>query len=144
MRFSVWPSPQRSWNDVIEIVEACDAAGWDGAYFSDHFMPDDPDGKPVDGAVLECFSVVAGIAARTEHVRIGTLVAGNLYRHPAVVANVAATIDQMCDGRFLLGIGAGWQINEHAAFGIDLLEERTRLDRFEESAEIIHTLLSQP
>ena len=144
MRFSVWPSPQRPWNDIVDVVEACDGAGWDGVYFSDHFMPDDPGGHAVDGPTLECFAVVAGLAARTEHLRIGTLVCGNLYRHPGVVANAAATIDQMCDGRFLLGLGAGWQINEHEAFGIDLLDVPTRLDRFEEAAEIIHSMLSQP
>jgi alkanesulfonate monooxygenase SsuD/methylene tetrahydromethanopterin reductase-like flavin-dependent oxidoreductase (luciferase family) len=64
-------------------------------------------------------------------------VCGNLYRHPAVVANGAATIDHISGGRFVLGLGAGWQINEHAAYGIDLLDVPTRLDHLEEACEVI-------
>lgn len=144
MRFSVWPSPERPWAETRAIVQACDRAGWDGAYFADHFMPNDPQGQPKDGPVLECFSVLAGLAACTDHVRLGPLVAGNLYRHPAVVAKSAATIDQISDGRFILGLGAGWQINEHAAYGIDLLGVRVRLDRFEEACAVVTSLLREP
>ena len=111
--------------------------GWYGAFFADHFMPNDVGAEPLDGPVLECWSVMAGLAAATEHVRIGSLVAGNLYRHPAVVANAAATIDQISGGRFVLGVGAGWQVNEHAAYGIDLLSTKARLDRFEDACEIL-------
>jgi len=141
MRFSVWPSPQRPWADVRHIVRHCDDAGWDGAYFADHFMPDDPDGRPADGAVLECWSVLAAVAAETTRLRVGSLVSGNLYRHPAVVANAAATIDHISNGRFVLGLGAGWQVNEHAAFGIDLLDVPDRLDRLEESCTVVRSLL---
>ncbi len=144
MRFSVWPSPQRPWSEVDAIVVACDKAGWDGAYFADHFMPDDPAGRPVDGAVLECWAVVAALAARTERLRLGTLVCGNLYRHPAVLAKGAATVDQISGGRLVLGLGAGWQVNEHAAYGIDLLDVPGRLDHFEEACEVIRSLLSEP
>jgi F420-dependent oxidoreductase-like protein len=143
MRFSVWPSPQRPWHDVRTIVVHCDASGWDGAYFADHFMPDDPTGQPKDGAMLECWSVLAALAAETHHVRLGSLVTGNLYRHPAVVANAAATIDHISDGRFVLGLGAGWQVNEHGAYGIDLLEVGPRLDRLEEACTVITSLLGQ-
>src|SRR5579864_2421456 len=103
MRFSVWPSPQRSWSDIREVVLHCDRSGWDGVYFADHFMPDDPEGRPRDGAVLECFAVLAALAAETSRVRLGSLVAGNRYRHPAVVANAAATIDHISGGRFVVG-----------------------------------------
>jgi F420-dependent oxidoreductase-like protein len=144
MRFSVWPSPERPWAETRAIVRSCDESGWDSAYFADHFMPDDLEGgQPKDGPVFECFSVLAGLAACTEHVRLGPLVAGNLYRHPAVVANIAAAIDQISAGRFVLGLGAGWQVNEHAAYGIDLLDVRTRLDRFEEACIVTTSLLRQ-
>ncbi|MGH9018488.1 MAG: TIGR03560 family F420-dependent LLM class oxidoreductase, partial [Acidimicrobiales bacterium] len=143
MRFSVWPSPQRRWNDVSDIVVHCDSSGWDGAYFADHFMPDDPAGVPRDGAVLECWSVLGALAARTGRLRLGSLVSGNLYRHPAVVANAAATLDHISGGRFVVGLGAGWQVNEHAAYGIDLLDTGPRLDRFEESCAVISSLLSR-
>jgi F420-dependent oxidoreductase-like protein len=144
MRFSVWPAPHRPWADVLEIVSHCDGVGWDGAYFPDHFMPNDPAGQPLDGPVLESWSVVAGLAARTRRLRLGSLVSGNLYRHPAVVANAAATIDQISDGRFVLGLGAGWQVNEHAAYGIDLGDVRGRLDRFEEACAVVKALLTEP
>lgn len=141
MRFSIWPSPQRPWADVIDVVSHCDRSGWDGAYVADHFMPDDRGGHPVDGPVLEAWAVIAALASRTERLRLGTLVSGNLYRHPAVVANAAATIDQISGGRFALGLGAGWQVNEHAAYGIDLLGVRDRLDHLEEACEVITSLL---
>lgn len=143
MRFSVWPSPQRPWGEILDIVTGCDRAGWDGVYFADHFMPDDPAGRAADGAVLECWGVMAALAARTEHLRVGSLVCGNLYRHPAVVANQAATLDQISGGRTVLGLGAGWQVNEHTAYGIDLLDVRTRLDRFEEACEVVRSLLRE-
>ncbi|HXQ61281.1 MAG TPA: TIGR03560 family F420-dependent LLM class oxidoreductase [Acidimicrobiales bacterium] len=143
MRFSVWPSPQRPWRDVRALVLHCDESGWDGAYFADHFMPDDPAGAPADGPVLECWSVLAALAAETRHLRLGPLVSGNLYRHPAVVANAAATIDQISGGRFIVGLGAGWQRNEHGAYGIDLLEVGPRLDRFEEACAVVRSLLGQ-
>jgi len=112
-------------------------------YFADHFMPDDPAGRAVDGAVLECWGVMAALAARTERLRVGSLVCGNLYRNPAVVAKQAATLDHISGGRTVLGLGAGWQVNEHAAYGVDLLDVRTRLDRFEEACEVMRSLLRQ-
>ncbi len=141
MRFSVWPSPQRPWSEVRDIVLHCDHSGWDGAYFADHFMPDDPEGRPADGPMLECWSVLSALAAETTRLRLGSLVSGNLYRHPAVVANAAATISHISGGRFILGLGAGWQVNEHVAYGIDLLGIKDRLDRLEESCAIIGSLL---
>ncbi|HEX5267236.1 MAG TPA: TIGR03560 family F420-dependent LLM class oxidoreductase [Acidimicrobiales bacterium] len=143
MRFSVWPNPQRTWDQVREIVERCDETGWDGAYYADHFMPDDPEGRPSDGAYLECWSVLAGLAARTERLRLGSLVSGNLYRHPAVLANTAATIDHMSGGRLVLGLGAGWQVNEHAAYGIDLPAPGERVDRLEEACAVVSSLLRE-
>jgi F420-dependent oxidoreductase-like protein len=143
MRFSVWPSPQRPWSDVRAIVRHCDATGWDGAWFADHFMPDDAEGRPLDGPVLECWAVLAALAAETSQLRLGSLVSGNLYRHPAVLANTAATIDQISGGRLVLGLGAGWQVNEHHAYGIDLLDVGPRLDHLEEACAIITGLLGQ-
>jgi F420-dependent oxidoreductase-like protein len=144
MRFSVWPSPERPWADTLDIVRTCDALGWYGAFFADHFMPNHVGSEPLDGPVLECWSVMAGLAAATERVRIGSLVCGNLYRHPAVVANSAATVDQISGGRFVLGVGAGWQVNEHNAYGIDLLSTKALLDRFEDACEILVSLLNEP
>ena len=141
MQFSIWPSPMRPWADVLEIVGHCEAAGWDGVYYADHFMPNDPEGdRPLDGPTLECWSVLAGLAAATERVRLGSLVCGNTYRHPAVLANVAAGVDHVSNGRVVLGLGAGWQVNEHKAYGIELYDTKTRLDRFEEACALVRSL----
>jgi F420-dependent oxidoreductase-like protein len=129
---------------MLDIVVGCDRAGWDGAYVADHFMPNDPDGSPVRGAMLESWALAAALASRVERLRLGTLVSGNLYRHPAVVANAAVTVDHVSGGRFVLGLGAGWQVNEHAAYGIDLLDVRSRLDHLEEACELITSLLRDP
>jgi alkanesulfonate monooxygenase SsuD/methylene tetrahydromethanopterin reductase-like flavin-dependent oxidoreductase (luciferase family) len=100
-------------------------------------------GDDLSVPVNECLALIAGIAARTERVRVGSMVLGNTYRHPAVVANQAATIDQMSAGRFVLGIGAGWQVNEHEVYGIELPPVRERLARFEEACQVIKSLLTQ-
>jgi alkanesulfonate monooxygenase SsuD/methylene tetrahydromethanopterin reductase-like flavin-dependent oxidoreductase (luciferase family) len=76
--------------------------------------------------------------------RIGTLVYGNTYRHPAVLANMAATVDHVSGGRFVLGIGTGWQVNEHEQYGIDLPPVGERVDRFEEAIQVVRSLLRQP
>ena len=143
MRFSIWPSPARPWDEVLELTAHCEATGWDGVYIADHFMPNTADGAPADGPILECWSTVAALAAAVPRLRLGTLVAGNTYRHPAVLANIAATIDQISGGRLLLGLGAGWQVNEHEAFGIPLPPPRERLDRLEEACQIVLGMLRQ-
>jgi F420-dependent oxidoreductase-like protein len=139
MDFSLWPSPTRSWPEILEGVEYAERTGWHGVWMADHFMVNGEKSAPM----LECLAVLAGIAARTERVRIGPMVLGNTYRHPAVVANAAAAIDQLSAGRFVLGVGAGWQVNEHEAYGIELPPVRERLARFEEACQVFTGLLTQ-
>lgn len=144
MRFSIWPTAAQSWQNVIEIAAHCEQTGWDGVYFPDHFMPNGPDATPRDGNTLECWSVVAALAAAVPRVRLTTLVSSVTFRHPAVLANIAATIDQISGGRLTLGVGAGWQLNEHAAYGLPLGGVRERLDRFEEAVQVLRSLLREP
>jgi alkanesulfonate monooxygenase SsuD/methylene tetrahydromethanopterin reductase-like flavin-dependent oxidoreductase (luciferase family) len=141
MRFSVWPSSFVSFAHISEVVVHCDLTGWDGAYVMDHFMLDRDDEAVDDAPLLEAFTLLAALAARTERLRLGPLVLGNTYRHPAVVAKSAVSLDAITGGRFVLGLGAGWQVNEHLAYGIDLFDTRTRLDRYEEACEVIRSLL---
>lgn len=141
MRISVWPSASRPFTEISEISSYADATGWNTIYVADHFMPNNSDNSPASGDVLECFAALAALASSTTNIRLGSLVAGNLYRHPAVLANSAATIDQISGGRFVLGMGAGWQRNEHDAYGIDLRSVKARLDAFSESMEVISSLL---
>ncbi len=139
MRFSFWTSNGQSWDDTIEACKHAGATGWEGIWFADHFMPNDAD---VDQPIHEAWSVLAAIAAVVPDVRIGPLVAGNTYRSPALTAKIATTIDHISGGRVVLGIGAGWQENEHHAYGFDFGTLRSRMDRFDESVEAIVSLLA--
>lgn len=144
MRFSVWPSPSQPVEDLLAVARHADATGWDGVYVSDHFMGDGGGFGPVDAPVLESTALLAAMATATRSVRLGSLVFGTTYRHPAVLANWAATVDRICGGRLVLGIGAGWQANEHEQYGIELPAVAERVDRFAEVAELTRSLLSQP
>ena len=143
MRFSIWPSPARPWEDILELTEHCEATGWDGVYFADHFMPNGPGQEPLDGDTLECWSVLAALAAAVPRLRLAPLVTSVTYRHPAVLANIAAAVDRISGGRLMLGVGTGWQENEHAAYGIELGTIKQRLDRFEEAVDILASLLRE-
>ncbi len=143
MRFSIWPSAFLPFDDVLRIARHGEQTGWDGVWFADHFMPNEPGSVPVTTPVLEAGSVVAALAAVVPRLRIGTLVYGNTYRHPAVVANMAATVDEISGGRFVLGLGAGWQENEHHQYGIELPAVRERIDLFAEAVQVIRALLTQ-
>jgi F420-dependent oxidoreductase-like protein len=144
MRFSIWPTPAQPWDDIYEITSHCERTGWDGVYFADHFMPNGPGPEPLDGDILECWSIIAALAATVPRLRLAPLVTSVTYRHPAVLANIAAAVDQVSHGRLTLGIGAGWQVNEHAAYGITLGTVRERLDRFEEAVQVLRSLLNEP
>ena len=140
MDFSLWPAASRTWQGVLEGAEYAERTGWHGVWIADHFMQN---GDDLSVPVNEVLALIAGVVARTQRVRVGSMVLGNTYRHPAVVANAAATIDQMANGRFVLGIGAGWQVNEHEAYGIELPPIGPRLKRFEEACQVIKGLLTQ-
>lgn len=145
MRFSIWPSPTWSWEEILDLTRHCESTGWDGVYFADHFMPNSAgDATPLDGDTIECWSVMAALAATVPRLRLATLVTSVTYRHPAVLANIAAAVDNISGGRLLLGLGAGWQENEHASYGIDLGTVKQRLDRFEEACTVIRSLLREP
>jgi len=137
MRFSFWPSASLDWSTLLAQTRAGEAAGWDGMWLADHFMPNTDSGT---GDVQECLSLLAALAATVPRIRLGSLVLGNTYRHPAVVANQARTIDEISGGRFVLGMGAGWQKNEHAKFGIDLPPAPELLRRFDEALQVLRGL----
>jgi alkanesulfonate monooxygenase SsuD/methylene tetrahydromethanopterin reductase-like flavin-dependent oxidoreductase (luciferase family) len=108
MRFSIWPSTKRSWPEILDLVRHCEATGWDGVYFADHFMPhgdltsDVDTSVPLDGDTLECWSVLAALAASVSRLRLGSLVSSVTFRHPAVLANIAAAVDNVSGGRLVL------------------------------------------
>jgi probable F420-dependent oxidoreductase len=143
VKFSLWPRNNRSPADLLEEVRAADGAGWHGVWLADHYMPDTGDTTPARGDVYECWALLPALAAVTERVRIGTLVSPTSVHHPALLAKRAATLDRLSGGRVVLGLGAGWQINEHHAYGIELEPPGKRVSRFEEAIQIVRSLLSQ-
>ena len=143
MKFSIWPNSERPWTEVRDLAPEIENMGWDGLWYADHYMPNTPDGEPIGGDMHECFSILSALAATTSRIRLGSLVTPTTMNHPALIANRAATIDRISNGRFVLGMGAGWQINEHTAFGIELFGNKDRVDRFAEAIEITSRMLSE-
>lgn len=139
MRFGLWPLPQNSWEDTLELAQSAYRGGWNSVWYADHFMPNEAD---TSGPTSECWTTLAGLAAAVPDLRIGALVTGNTYRHPAVLAKMAANVDHISGGRCVLGLGAGWQENEHAAYGIEFSTLRGRMDRLEEACQVITGLFT--
>lgn len=143
MKFSMWPNSNRPIAEVLERAHYADTNGWFGFWYADHYMPDSGANPVQPGDVHEVWGVLPAVAAVTENVRIGPLVSPTSVHHPAVLANRAMTIDHVSNGRMVLGLGAGWQINEHAAYGIALEEPKVRVDRFEEAIQIVRSMLDE-
>jgi F420-dependent oxidoreductase-like protein len=134
MRFGFWVGNGHSWAEILRSSRRAEEAGWDGVWFADHFMPFSSD---VSGPMHEVWSVLAALGAATERVRLGPLVCGNTYRHPAVLAKQAVTADHISNGRIVLGIGSGWQENEHQAYGLEYGTFTDRFERLEEALQIL-------
>ncbi len=144
MLLSIWPSAQQPWSDIVEVTDHADASGWHTVFLADHFMGDGGGFGAPETPTFEATGALAALAARTSRIRLGTLVLGNTYRHPAVVANWAITVDHISAGRMTLGVGAGWQRNEHEQYGIDLPTPGERVDRFDEACAVMDALLHDP
>jgi F420-dependent oxidoreductase-like protein len=141
MRFGLFTSMgAQTWQGVLDLWRHTEATGWDIACVTDHFMPNTRDRE---GSMLESWSTLAALAALVPRLRVGTIVLGNTYRHPAVVAKMGAQVDIISGGRLLLGIGAGWQENEHEAYGIPFYTMRERLERLDEACQVIKSLWTQ-
>ena len=142
MRFAFKPAPQdTTWADMLAVWRAADQIEvFESGWTFDHFYPifSDP-----TGPCLEGWTTLTALAQATERLRLGTLVTGIHHRHPAVLANMAAAVDIISGGRLELGIGAGWNEEESAAYGIELGGLKDRFDRFEEATQVLIGLLSQ-
>jgi len=130
--------PGTPWSETLALSRHAEAIGFDSIWYADHFMPLTGDlNKPIN----ESWTALAALAASVPRVRLGHLVNGNTYRHPAVLAKMAAGIDIISEGRFVLGMGAGWQENEHAAYGLHFGTIPERLSRLDEACTVITRLL---
>jgi len=142
MRFAIKTSPQHtSFDDMLAVWRAADDIElFESAWTFDHFYPIFSDST---GPCLEGWVATTALAQATRRIRVGVLVTGNVYRHPAVLANMAATLDVISNGRLEFGIGAGWNQEECDAYGIELPPLKERFDRFDEAVEMIVKLFTE-
>ena len=142
MRFAFKTAPQNTtWQDMLAVWKEADGIEiFESGWTFDHFYPIFGDST---GPCLEGWMTLAALAQATRRLRVGTLVTGIHYRHPAILANMAATLDIVSGGRLELGVGAGWNEEESGGYGIELGTPSQRSDRFEEACEVIVGLLTQ-
>ena len=141
MRYGIKTAPQHcAWQEMLDVWQTADDIElYESAWTFDHFYPLMGD---TDGPCMEGWITLSALAQATSRIRIGCMVNGIHYRHPAVLANMAASLDIVSGGRFELGLGAGWHEGESAAYGIDLGSLKERFDRFDEGVEVVVGLLS--
>src|SRR5689334_5654676 len=142
MRFAVKTRPEhQTWEEIRDAWIAADEIPlFESAWNWDHFYPLTGD---LTGPNFEAWTMLAALAQATRRIRVGVQVTGMIYRHPAVLANMAATVDIISGGRLEVGLGAGWNQLECDAYGIALPPLKERFDRFDEGVQIIVGLLSQ-
>ncbi len=135
MRFdSVVPAQLRQ--ELADTAEAADEADLAWVSVMDHYFQMEAAGFPRSDPMLEAYTALAFLAARTEHVQLGALVTGVTYRHPGLLAKIIASLDVLSGGRATLGIGAAWYEKEHAAFGVPFPPLAERFERLEETLQI--------
>ncbi len=141
IRFGVQTPPQNvTWKELLDTWKLIDELGYDTAWTFDHFFPifTDPSGPCFEGWIT-----LAALAAETKNIEIGTLVTGNTYRNPPVLAKMGATLDHTSNGRLIMGVGAAWFELEHNAYGIPFYTVGERIRRLDEACQIIKSLWTQ-
>ena len=123
-----------TWEQWLALAGACEEHGLEGLFRSDHYGP--LMGMPERGS-LDAWATLAGLAARTSRIRLGTLVSPATFRPPAVLAKNVVTVDHISGGRVELGLGAGWHEGEHRAHGFEFPATKTRMERLAEQLEIV-------
>jgi F420-dependent oxidoreductase-like protein len=126
-----------TWEQWLALARACDRLGFHGLFRSDHYLSFD---RPGERGTLDAWTTLAGLAAVTERIRLGTMVSPATFRHPSVLAKSVVTADHISGGRVELGMGAGWFDREHEAFGFAFPPGGERFDVLAEQVEIVHRL----
>ena len=132
-----FPQYNIDWPDIVKLVQTVETGRWQSMWLSDHFLPPGVGGH---GTALEVWTLLAGLAMKTERLRLGILATGNTYRNPAHLAKIATTLNHMSGGRVELGLGAAWYEQEHSAYGWDFPSLKERSDRLEEATQLISML----
>jgi len=143
LSFGIKTAPQQTTYEEMLAVwrEADETPAFEHAWLFDHFAPIQGD---LDGPCLEGWTTLTALATQTSRLRLGLMVVGNTYRHPAILAKTAATVDVISGGRLDLGLGAGWNVYEHESMGIPLYAAGERLARLNEACALIKLLYTQP
>ena len=128
--------PSQLFNQLRDVVLECEQLGYDSVWLDDHLMMGTT-------PILECWTTLSALSTVTEKIRLGTMVTCNSFRNPALLAKMAATLDNISNGRLELGIGAGVQKNEHYAYGFPFLAPKSRIERLNEAVEIIKKLWTE-
>jgi len=129
-----------TWKGWLALAEAAERLGFEGLFRSDHYFSS---GGVGGRGSTDAWGLLAALAARTERIRLGTLVSPVTFRLPSVLAKNAATVDEVSGGRVEIGMGAGWWTEEHTQFGIPFPPTRERFEMLEEQLEIVHRLLTE-
>jgi len=137
MRYGLKLSQNATIDQFRAVWQVADDAGFDHCWCMDHFATLGPQD---DGPIFEAWTLLAGMAVATSRTRIGCMVTGNTYRHPAVLAKAAVTVDHLSGGRLEFGLGAGWAENEHTMLGLPFGTTSDRADWLEEACEVIRSL----
>ena len=142
-QFGLQIEPQMGfiYEEVAGLAAACRENGYSSLWASDHFMQD---ADAVDRNCIDCWTLLAALGAEIKDIRIGSLVTCMSYRHPAVLAKIAASVDMVSGGRLEFGVGAGWKDIEYRAYGIPFPSPGERVDRFIEGMEVITRLWTEP
>jgi F420-dependent oxidoreductase-like protein len=133
--------PADLFEHVAGLATAAEEAGFDTVWVMDHFFQLPPLGGP-DQPMLEAYTLLGALAARTRRVQLGTLVTGVTYRNPAILAKMVTTLDVISRGRAILGIGAAWYDVEHQALGVDYPRAGVRLDMLEEAVQVCRAMFT--
>jgi F420-dependent oxidoreductase-like protein len=138
-RFGICTDQNMTWEKNVERWQWFEQLGFESAWVCDHLVqPTRP-----QGPYLEAWTLLAGLAARTEKIRIGVLVTSNTFRHPSVLARMAVTVDHISNGRLEVGLGAGWYEPEHTMFGIPFPETRELVSRFREAVQVVDLVMRE-
>jgi F420-dependent oxidoreductase-like protein len=124
-----------TWDQWLALALACEEAGLDALFRSDHYLS--VSNRRHLGS-LDAWTTIAALAARTERLRLGTLVSPVTFRHPSLLAKAVVTADHVSGGRVELGMGAGWHVEEHRAYGFPYPSDPERMAMLEEQVEIVH------
>jgi F420-dependent oxidoreductase-like protein len=132
----------RLFDKIADIATTAEQSGFDSVWVMDHFYQIPFVGQRTE-PMLEAYTVLAGLAARTSSAHLGTMVTGVTYRNPAHLAKIVTTLDVISSGRAILGIGAAWNEDEHLGYGWDFLPVRERMDRLEEALQICRAMFTE-